>query len=88
MSAPKVDLELFARKMFELSDWPEGGDIDMFDFQEAAIECGLLIPETRTEPCGEHCHCAEYHGDMKDGVTCYRKAPILLPPAMTHAEGE
>ena len=75
-----MDLEKFAKKMFELSDWPEGGDIDGFDFQEAAVECGLLTPETRHEPCGDNCHCAEYHGDMKEGVTCYRKAPFLMMP--------
>ena len=75
-----MDLEKFAKKMFELSDWPEGGDIDGFDFQEAAVECGLLTPETRHEPCGEWCHCDSYHGDMSEGVTCYRKAPFLMTP--------
>lgn len=76
-----MDLEKFAKRMFELSDWPEGGDIDGFDFQEAASECGLLTPETRIEPCtmgSEYCHCSEYHGDMSGGVTCYRKAKFLL----------
>lgn len=75
------DLEKFALKLFELADWPEGGDIDMFDFQEAAVECGLLTPETRHEPCSliEYCHCREYHGDMSEGVTCYRKAAFLMP---------
>ena len=43
-----MDLEKFAKKMFELSDWPEGGDIDGFDFQEAAVECGLLTAESAT----------------------------------------
>ena len=76
-----MDLEKFARKMFELSDWPEGGDIDGGSFQDAAVECGLLIPETRTESCEpEGCFCSEYHGDMKGGVTCYRKAKFLLTP--------
>lgn len=76
-----AEAEKFAHKMFDLSDWPEGGDIDGFDFQDAAVECGLLITETRTEPCEENCHCAEYHGAeaMKEGVTCYRKAKFLLP---------
>ena len=73
-----VDLEKFAKRMFELSDWPEGGDIDGLDFQDAAVECGLLTSETRTEPCEENCHCASYHGDMSDGVICFRKAKFLL----------
>ena len=77
MSEKQPDFKKFAQKMFELSDWPEGGDIDGFDFQEAAVECGLLLPETRTQPCGEDCFCEEYHGDMKDGVTCYRKSQAL-----------
>lgn len=77
-----MDLEKFARKMFELSDWPEGGDIDGLDFQEAAVECGLLTPETRYECCSMHgtCFCTEYHGDMSEGVTCYRKVQFLLTP--------
>ena len=73
-----MDLEKFAKKMFELSDWPDGGGIDGFAFQDAAVECGLLIPEIHKEPCGEGCFCADYHGDMSEGVTCYRKAPFLI----------
>jgi hypothetical protein len=70
------DLEKFARKMFELADWPEGGDIYAWDFQAAAIECGLLVAETRTEPCGEGCFCDGYYApdEWAKGVTCYRKA--------------
>ena len=78
-----MDLEKFAKKMFNLADWPEGGDIDCLDFQEAAIECGLLITEIRTEPCTPNtsdCFCAVYKGDMSEGVTCYRKAPFLMTP--------
>lgn len=72
-----TDLQKFTKKMFELSDWPEGGDIDGFSFQEAAVECGLLIPELQTKPCSENCHCATYNGDMSDGVICYRKVGFL-----------
>ena len=75
-----LDLEKFAKMMFERSGWPEGGTIDGFDFQECAVECGLLTPEIRREPCGENCFCAEYHGDMSDGVTCYRMTPVLMTP--------
>lgn len=72
----------FTRKMFDLTDWPEGGDIDGGDFQDAAVVSGLLVPETRTESCGAGCFCTEYHGDMSDGVTCYRKTEWLsaAPP--------
>lgn len=72
-----ANLEKFVNKMFELSDWPEGGDIDMFEFQEAAIECGLLIPETRFAPCADDgtCNCREYYGDdeFEKGIICYRR---------------
>ena len=87
MSDTPLDLEKFARKMFELSDWPEGGDIDGFDFQEAAVECGLLTPETRTQPCGDNCFCEDYHGEMKDGVTCYRKTKFLTTSRPTRRGG-
>ena len=72
-------LREFAADMFDASDWPDGGDIDGFEFQEAAIKRGILIPETRRERCGERCHCAENHSEseMKDGVTCYRKPEWL-----------
>ena len=73
-----IDLEQFARKLFEAADWPEGGDIEGGEFQDIAVACGLLIPETRTTPCAEQCWCEEYYGDMREGVTCYRKAPFLL----------
>lgn len=74
-----MQLQRFARLMFQLSDWPNGGDIDGFAFQDAAVECGLLIRETRYEPCGDSCHCAESFDldEMRDGVLCYRKAPFL-----------
>lgn len=78
-AAPKPDLERFARKMFELSGWPDGGDIDCGDLQRVAVECGLLIPETRTEPCAEGCFCEGYYApdEFADGITCYRKAAVL-----------
>jgi len=78
---PDQKLRAFVRALFDEADWPEGGDIDGFAFQELAVEHGLLIPETRTEPCcdEESCHCAQYHGaeEMKEGVTCYRKVAWL-----------
>lgn len=78
-----MDLEKFAKKIFETSDWPDGSGIDNGDLQDIAAECGLLTPETRYEPCSEGCHCADYYGadDMRDGVTCYRKCELLLSTA-------
>lgn len=72
-------LKGFALSMMDASDWPDGGDIDMFDFQEAAIAHGLLLPEIRHEFCGEPCQCAEFYdnGDKQKGFTCYRIAPWL-----------
>jgi hypothetical protein len=72
-------LRKFAQAMFAAADWPEGGDIDGFTFQDIAVECGLLRFEKRYEPCGDRCHCAGYYGtsEMAHGVTCYRKTALL-----------
>lgn len=81
VEAENVQLRAFAQKM--LNDWPDDfGDVDGCTIQDAAIECGLLAGETRHEPCGEHCNCAGYHDDMSDGVTCYRKTPLLTGDAL------
>lgn len=73
------NLKDFANAIFDAADWPEGGDIDMLDFQDAAVKYGLLVPETRFEPCGEYCNCLEYYTkkEMAQGITCYRKAEWL-----------
>lgn len=70
----------FAKAMFEATDWPDGGDVDGFEFQEIAAKYGLLIPEQREALCGENCQCAEYHGaeEMKEGVMCFRRHRALL----------
>jgi len=73
------DLAKFARLLFAESEWPEGGDIDGFAFQDAAVECGLLTPETRTQACAENCHCAETQG-FEGPVICFRKAAFLMEP--------
>lgn len=75
--AEQKRLRDFIRALFEKSGWPEGGDIEAGDFQDLAVEHGLLKPETVTAPCGDNCFCAEYHGDMAAGVTCYRKVAWL-----------
>src|SRR5688572_27501286 len=43
-----------------MDNWPHG-DVDGGDLQEAAIRCGLLEPQTRTEPCSEGCNCMDYY---------------------------
>ena len=69
------NLEEFAREMFRLSDWPDGGDIDWFEFQQSAVRCGLLLPVKARASCGEGCWCADNYSaeEMKAGITCYRK---------------
>jgi hypothetical protein len=73
-----TQLRNFVRALFEKSDWPEGGDIEAGDFQELAVDHGLLIPETVTAPCGDNCFCADFHGDLSTGVTCLRKVKWLI----------
>ena len=74
-----ASLRGFVKELFELADWPDGGDIDGFDFQDTAVKFGVLETEQRTEPCGESCNCAEYYSDdeWQDGITCYRIAAAL-----------
>jgi hypothetical protein len=55
----------FAKDIFEKSEWPQGG-IDGEGLQEIAIKHGLLIPETRFEPCDA------------EGIICYHKAQFLI----------
>ena len=77
LEAERDKLRAFARAMFALADWPDGGDIEGCDFQDTAAEHGLLTPEERTTPCADNCWCAGFHGDCET-VTCYRKAEWLL----------
>ena len=58
--------------------WPEG-DVDGGELQNAALRHGLIRAKTPapTQPCGDGCTCAEYYGDMSDGVTCYEKTELL-----------
>jgi hypothetical protein len=78
------DLVRFAREI--LDRWPDT-DIDGHDLQELAVSCGLLVPVTRVEPCGEDCACVEYHGTNDLGqfvgapVTCYRRVPLAPEPS-------
>lgn len=72
-------LRAFAQGVMEA--WPMG-DVDGGTLQDLAEKHGLLKPETRREPCGEGCSCAEYAlpVEFADGVTCYSKTPLLKGP--------
>jgi|CXWL01.1.fsa_nt_gi hypothetical protein len=59
-----------SRALAEFGRWcldrmrsPAPGDIDGGEAQEEAERLGLLVRVTCTEPCGEQCTCAEYHGE-------------------------
>ena len=86
MSSDRELLEGFIAALFKESGWPDGGDIDMFAFQDIAVEYGILIPREVTEPCNidceetKYCHCADY-GDFPQ--TCYRMADWLIAAAST-----
>lgn len=69
-------LRAFAQAVMEA--WPEG-DIEGGYLQYIAEKHGLLAHETRYEPCGESCHCANYcdSEDWKKGVSCYRRTLLL-----------
>ena len=72
-------LRSFAQAVMEC--WPMG-DLDGGELHDAAVAHGLLIPETRHEPCAEGCNCAE-NADAQEwrlGVVCYRKTPLLKGP--------
>ena len=78
------NLRAFAQDVMQC--WPMG-DLDGGELQDAAEKHGLLRPETRHEPCCEGCSCAEYAlpVEFSDGVTCYRKTPLLT--GKTHNAG-
>lgn len=91
LRAENETLRAFARDV--MAAWPDG-DVDGGALQEMAVSHGLLVPEARTEPCGDECECAWYYdqAEMADGVTCYRRAPLLRPQGTADdagpAEGE
>jgi hypothetical protein len=76
-AAKEIDaLRAFAQAVMEA--WPIF-DIDGDTLQEVAVKHGMLKPETRHEPCGETCACAEYadQSEWNDGIVCYRITPLL-----------
>ena len=74
--------ELAALRSFALAVmdcWPDGWGIEGDELQHIATEHGMLIPEIRTDPCGDACRCAErvLPKEWIDGVVCYRKTALL-----------
>ena len=68
------DLAAFARAIFEA----ERGGWDGGDLQDLGVKTGVLVPEQRTESCGEQCACADFCGPDEAPWTCYRLHPSLL----------
>jgi hypothetical protein len=59
-----------------IGEFPDIGDIDGFALQDIAEECGLLVTESKTVPCGDNCACTEV---VDEGRTtdCMRVQPVL-----------
>jgi hypothetical protein len=73
-----INVIAFAQEI--MSIWPHG-DVDGGDLQNIAEKHGLLTPETFYEPCQESgCNCSGMWSsdEWNAGVTCYRKAQILV----------
>jgi hypothetical protein len=51
------------------------GDVDGDGIKDKALELGILVTHEVSEPCGEHCACAEYGFP----ATCLREAEWLHP---------
>ncbi len=52
-----------------------GNNIDAWELQDKAAECGLLKPVVATEACGEHCYCQtlEKMSGFTFPINCYKK---------------
>lgn len=61
-----------------MGEWPDCGELDGFDLQVLGVKHGLLVGSIKTEPCGEHCNCAEY-ADFP--MECFRKTSLLIDAA-------
>jgi hypothetical protein len=72
LTARVVELSAFARGMLDLCPHTECEGV-----QELAVNQGVLVEVTVTEPCGDNCMCAEV-SDFP--LTCYRLAPDLKQP--------
>lgn len=79
-------LKQFVALMFKATDWPDGGDLDGFEFQEIAVKCGLLEEVTQEQPCGEVCQCYDMGADFP--AQCFRKTPLYYSCAALAKRGE
>ncbi len=82
-------LRAFCTALFDVTDWPGGGDVDLITVQDLAVTHGILTKETRTEPCGDNCGCAEYYGrdEMAPGVECFRKPAWMVTCDLCNSTG-
>jgi len=88
LEAERDALRAFVADLFEATDWPDGNDLDGFQFQELATKHGILTPEERIAPCEgrESCWCSDFGGPGQ--VTCYRKAQWLVDAQIALAKLE
>lgn len=75
----KPDFVKFARAI--LDGWPDGGvEMDGFELQELATDCGLLVPTMMAAPCGAEpdgcCPCQDAEATFP--TRCYRRIPELI----------
>ncbi len=59
----------FGRRIMAEHKVDHGCDVDGGTIQDIAVELGVLQVVEVTEPCGDHCACAEV-GDFP--LSCYR----------------
>lgn len=67
-------LEKFGRWCLTEMSGDGGHDIACEAAQDKAIELGLIGYVDVAEPCGDECHCAEYHGQFP--AECLRETPL------------
>lgn len=80
------NLKRFVALMFKATDWPDGGDVDGFEFQRIAEQCGLLKEVLMNESCGENCQCEEMGADFP--AVCYRKTQLYRDCVAAIGKGE
>ena len=62
------------KKWFKWTMWQQGdwcGSIDGADILDKADSMGLIEMVQKTEPCCDHCACAELYGEEAFPVHCF-----------------